>query len=76
MPTIYRIGRFSVKIYPRDHRPPHVHIVGPDGQAKISLDKFQCISCWGFSEKDIKRIILFLKLHEAEIWEAWYEYQK
>ncbi len=76
MPTIFRIGRFNVKVYPHDHKPPHVHIVGPDGEAKISLDKFQCLSCKGFSEKDIQRLIVFLKQNESEIWEAWYEHQK
>lgn len=25
-------------IYPRDHGPPHVHIVGQNGRAKIALN--------------------------------------
>lgn len=28
MPTIFRIGAVRVVIYPNDHRPAHVHVVG------------------------------------------------
>lgn len=28
MPTVWRIGTHRVVIYPNDHRPAHVHVVG------------------------------------------------
>ncbi len=38
MPTILRIGGLRVVIYPNDHPPPHVHVVGPSGEAVLLLN--------------------------------------
>lgn len=38
MPTILRIDSLRVVIYPNDHRPAHVHVVGPDGEAVFVLN--------------------------------------
>jgi len=37
MVTIFRVRGLRVVIYSNDHWPPHVHIVGPDREAKIAL---------------------------------------
>lgn len=37
MPTIYSIAGLTVKIYTRDHRPPHVHVFRQDGGAIIAI---------------------------------------
>jgi len=37
MATIFRTGRFRVVIYSKDHRPPHVHVIGTGNAAKIAL---------------------------------------
>jgi hypothetical protein len=37
MPTVLRFGNLRVMIYTNDHRPPHVHVVGPGIEAKIAL---------------------------------------
>ncbi|MER2248296.1 DUF4160 domain-containing protein [Methylorubrum podarium] len=38
MPTVLRIGAFRIVIYPNDHRPAHVHAIGPDGEAVFLLN--------------------------------------
>ncbi|MBV8210503.1 MAG: DUF4160 domain-containing protein [Burkholderiaceae bacterium] len=37
MPTVKRIGGFRVVIYPNDHRPAHVHVIGVDREAVFNL---------------------------------------
>lgn len=37
MPTILRIGGLRVVIWPNDHRPAHVHVIGSDGEAVFNL---------------------------------------
>ena len=37
MPTVLRIGGLRVVIWPNDHRPAHVHVIGPDGEAVFNL---------------------------------------
>ncbi|MFM9973768.1 MAG: DUF4160 domain-containing protein [Beijerinckiaceae bacterium] len=37
--TVIRLsGRLRVVIYPNDHRPAHVHVIGPDGEAVFNLN--------------------------------------
>ena len=33
-----RIRGFQIRIYPNDHRPPHVHAVGSKGEAVLLLN--------------------------------------
>ncbi len=37
MPTILSFSGLRVVIYTNDHRPPHVHVIGPDAEARIAL---------------------------------------
>ncbi len=38
MGTVLRFGGWRVMIYTLDHAPAHVHLVGPEGRAKIALN--------------------------------------
>jgi hypothetical protein len=38
MPTVLRLGGLRVAIYPNDHRPAHVHVIGPDREAVFALE--------------------------------------
>lgn len=38
MSTLLRVGPWRVMIYVKDHGPAHVHVVGPDGRARIALN--------------------------------------
>ena len=37
MGTLLRIGAYRIMIYTQDHFPAHVHVVGPQGRARIAL---------------------------------------
>jgi hypothetical protein len=60
MPTVFRIHGLRVVIYPNDHVPEHVHVIGPDAEALFDL------SCpdgpprlrenYGFNRADVSRI--------------------
>ena len=38
MPTVLRRSRLRIVIYPADHRPAHVHAIGPDGEVVFNLN--------------------------------------
>jgi len=38
MPTVHRFDGLRVVIYPNDHRPAHVHVMGGDCEAVFALD--------------------------------------
>lgn len=37
MPTVFEVGAYRIVVYPNDHRPAHVHAVGPDGEGRFAL---------------------------------------
>ena len=37
MPTVWKFGGFRVVIYPNDHRPAHVHVIGQGCEAVFDL---------------------------------------
>jgi hypothetical protein len=44
MPTLYRFGAVSVRMYADDHRPPHFHIVAPDFQVLVRISDLAVIA--------------------------------
>lgn len=37
MPTVLHVRQLRIAIYLNDHGPPHVHVIGANGEAKIKL---------------------------------------
>lgn len=76
-PTLFRTGNLNIRIYPKDHNPPHVHVVGNDGvEAKFSLNDLECFYSRGFTKNALNRVQNFLIEHQESLLEAWYDYQK
>jgi len=59
MPTILRIGGLRVVIYPNDHRPAHVHVIG-HGEAVFILNCPEgppaLRESYGFNRSEVARI--------------------
>lgn len=74
MPTVLRIGGLRVVIYPNDHRPAHVHVIGsheavfdlhcPDGPPELREN-------YGFGRQEISRIAAALAAELAALCEEW-----
>ncbi|HMB01791.1 MAG TPA: DUF4160 domain-containing protein [Spirochaetota bacterium] len=76
MPVFLRTSNLKFAIRTNDHPPAHVHVLGPDAEAKIDLKSLDIISAAGFSKKDITRIISFLKDKKDILIKAWEEYHE
>ncbi len=63
-------------IYPKDHSPAHVHVIGPDAEAKFDINTMECIESYGFSQRTLKRIKDYLEERKETLLEAWHEYQE
>jgi hypothetical protein len=74
MPTILRIGGLRVVIYPNDHRPAHVHVIG-DGEAVFILNcpdgPPELRESYGFNRSDVARIEVDLADHIATLCSEW-----
>lgn len=73
MGTIFQFRHIKFVIRTRDHKPPHVHILRGDCEAKIEIKTCKVIRNNGFSSNDLKRIINFIADREDLFMEAWNE---
>jgi hypothetical protein len=74
MGTVARFKSCRVVIYTKDHRPAHVHVIGPGAKAVFLLDDSLTLKrSKGFSESAIKNLREFLSESKSELKEAWYE---
>ncbi|MDX1250761.1 MAG: DUF4160 domain-containing protein [Gammaproteobacteria bacterium] len=75
MPTVLVIFGLRVVIYPNDHRPAHVHVIGNGCEAVFNL---RCLKGlpdlhenYGFSRKDLVKIAGELAANLAALCDQW-----
>lgn len=75
MPTVLWIGNLRVVVYPNDHRPAHVHVIGQGHEAVFELNRpagrVALRENYGFSRRDLAKIVKALQQHLAELLAAW-----
>jgi len=75
MPTVLRIGALRVAVYPNDHRPAHVHVIGHGHEAVFSLSdppgSVGLRENYGFSSRDLARMQGALEQNLAALSSAW-----
>ena len=75
-PTVLRTRNLRICVYPHDHGPPHVHVIGPGGEAKFALDDCSCVFARGLSPRLIRKLSEFISANRDILIEAWNEFQK
>jgi hypothetical protein len=75
MPTVFRFGAFRVVIYPNDHRPPHVHVIGQGHEAVFELNcpegPVELRENYGFASRELVRIATLLDGNISLLCAAW-----
>lgn len=77
MPAVLRFDGLRVVIYPNDHRPAHVHVIGKGREALFKLNcpagPVELRENYRFSTREISKIKMELAKHANELcwkWEA------
>lgn len=77
MPTVLRFEGRRVVVYPNDHRPGHVHVIGRGCEAVFELNcpvgPVVLRENYGFSSRETANIRLVLREHIEELCRAWEE---
>jgi Domain of unknown function (DUF4160) len=74
MVTVHRAHGFRFVMFLNDHSPPHVHVFGQGGEAKILMGGPEGVSLeWavGLSRADIRRIVFEAEREQEHLIEAW-----
>ena len=75
MPTILRFDGLRVVIYPNDHRPAHVHVIGPAKEAVFILDcpggPVGLRGSYGFTRQALRAVEIALNKALVGLCEDW-----
>ena len=75
VPTVLRFDGLRVVIYPNDHRPAHVHVIGRGSEAVFNLKcpagPAEVRENYGFSRREISHIERALTNHVESLCDAW-----
>jgi len=75
MATVLRVFGIRVVIYPNDHRPAHVHVIGSDHEAVFNLHcpygPPELRENYGFLQKELGMIAGELAANLAALCESW-----
>jgi Domain of unknown function (DUF4160) len=75
MPTVLRLNGLRVTIYPNDHRPAHVHVIGAGLEAVFKLNcpygPPELRESLGFSLKELNQLSLQLQTELTLLCKEW-----
>jgi len=75
MPTVSRFDGLRVVVYPADHRPAHVHVIGAEGEAVFILNcpsgPSELRENYGFSQPQVSQIKRELAGRITALCEEW-----
>ncbi|MBY6240349.1 DUF4160 domain-containing protein [Methylosinus sp. Sm6] len=71
MPTILRLGGLRIVIYPNDHPPAHVHVIGPGWEVVIDVVRLELREAIGCTERDARQTLRLVAEHRDDLLEAW-----
>ena len=61
----------SIRVNPRDHSPPHLHVVGKGGHARFNILAMTWMDSKGFSRSDLSAIKGVIERRIEECWDEW-----
>ncbi len=73
-PTVLRKDGYQFKIYPNDHPPAHVHVSRPGCEARIGLDPIVVHNHWGFTNRQISKILDLTEANQPFLLAEWDKY--
>jgi Domain of unknown function (DUF4160) len=76
MPSVLpQLKGWRIVIYPNDHRPPHVHVVGVMQEARFELlmreERVELMSNIGFTLKQLQQIEAYLLNNLSHLCSEW-----
>lgn len=74
MPTVLRSEGLRVVVYPNDHPPAHIHVLGPGWAVVIDLLRFRVREAINCGEREVRQAMRLTVEHRNELINAWKRY--
>jgi len=75
MPTLLRKRGYVFRFNAADEpEPPHVHVAGNDGAAKVWLEDLSLAFARGYTSRQLRQISRIVTDHQEEFLERWREF--
>lgn len=75
MPSVLTVFGLRVVVYPNDHRPAHVHVIGGGCEAVFTLccpnGPVELRENFGFARKDLSKLQVQLSVNVHVLCQAW-----
>lgn len=72
MPTVLRVGGLRFVVYPNDHSPAHVHVLGPGWVVVVNLQGPEVREVVGpCTLRDARRVLDLVAAHRVALSDAW-----
>jgi hypothetical protein len=71
MPGVLRIDGLRIVIYPNDHPPADVHVIGPRWVMVINLIGPEVREAIGCDEREARRVLPLAADHQKTLMDAW-----
>lgn len=69
MPRLVTLGAVNIKMYYKDHPPPHVHVVGGGANAAIRIADRAILK--GRAGRHLEPALHWIREHEEELLDLW-----
>jgi hypothetical protein len=77
VPTVFRFDELRVVVYPNDHRPAHVHLIGRGKEAVFNLNcpdgEVELRENYGFASRELAKARGVLQENQARLCQQWEE---
>ena len=70
MPTIVELGSIQIRVYPRDHQPPHFHISTTYGEAVMRLADLSLVK-GRLKRADLRAVLHWADEHRSLLEDEW-----
>ena len=75
VPTVMRLDGLRVVVYPNDHRPAHVHLIGRGREAVFNLNcpagPVELRENYGFPSRELRHILELLTANLEDLCRTW-----
>ena len=72
MPTVLRVSGLRFMVYPNDHPPAHVHVIGPGWIVVVNLHGPELREVVGpCAKREARRVLDLAIRHRVSLMEAW-----